>query len=286
MKRGMFDPFKDLETAGYLRNVRGDKDPRNIKRFEHDLFELKLAVALDFLATRRRVTYQDFLSVHKTLFAAYYPWAGQDRWATAPNIAVRKGEVEFADPNPQVSQRAVEYGLELAQQPGVMARKPGEVMGLFAYGHPFLDGNGRTMLLVHLELCHRAGFSIDWACTEKGAYLEALSQEIAAPGRGILDAHLLQFKGPKLERGSWGDSILSMRGLDGLDDSNEIDGDLSDPAMAEKYRQLEARRGYAYSSVDGTATPAADSASIPNEHDESRSEPDQKKPASASGWEP
>ncbi|WP_414702949.1 hypothetical protein [Polaromonas sp. UBA4122] len=24
-------------------------------------------------------------------------------------------------------------------------------MGLFEYGHPFLDGNGRTILLVHLD---------------------------------------------------------------------------------------------------------------------------------------
>jgi cell filamentation protein len=73
-----------------------------------------------------------------------------------------------------------------------MAAKPGEVMGFFAYGHPFLDG--RTMLLVHVELCHRAGFSIEWHRTNKTHYLAAL---------GILDRYLLQFKGRRQKRSAW-----------------------------------------------------------------------------------
>lgn len=130
-----------------------------------------------------------------------------------------------------------------------MVNKPGEVMGLFAYGHPFLDGNGRTMLLVHFELCHRAGFSIAWAKTEKTQYLDALSLEIDSPGKGHLDTYLIKFKEPQLKRGSWGNNILSMKGLDGLDESNQIDGDLSDPAIAAKYRDHEAKRGYQYSEL-------------------------------------
>lgn len=130
-----------------------------------------------------------------------------------------------------------------------MARKPGEVMGLFAFGHPFLDGNGRTMLLVHMELCHRAGFSIAWGRTDKTEYLAALTQEIERPAAGALDAYLLQFKAPQLARGMWGAEIHSVRGLGGLDDDNQVDGDWSDPAIAEKYRLHELQRGYAYSSA-------------------------------------
>ncbi|WP_084136082.1 Fic family protein [Pollutimonas bauzanensis] len=40
-------------------------------------------------------------------------------------------------------------------------------MGMFAYGHPFLDGNGRTMLVVRSELCFRANMSVDWTQTQK-----------------------------------------------------------------------------------------------------------------------
>ena len=68
-----------------------------------------------------------------------------------------------------------------------MRARPGEVMGHLAFGHPFLDGNGRTLLLVHSELCRRAGFSIDWPRTRKADYLAALTKEIESPGKDILD---------------------------------------------------------------------------------------------------
>lgn len=247
----MLDPFNDFETAGYLRNVRQDKDQSVIKHFEHNLFRANLDATLDYLASREELIYEDFLAVHRILFSDYYPWSGQDRATTMPNSAVRKGDVLFS--HPQASRLAVEHGLRLGQDKSAMNQKPGEVMGLFAYGHPFLDGNGRTMLLVHMELCHRAGFSIAWQKTKKADYLNALSQEIDTPGKGVLDAYLLQFKCAQLNRGNWGIEILSMKGLDGLDEANQIDGDLSDPAVAEKYRKFDEKRGYAYVAVQTLA---------------------------------
>lgn len=247
MKNAMFDPFGDFEAAGYLRNVRGDKDRDVITQFEHILFRANLDAALAHLASCKEVSYQDFLSVHRVLFSDYYPWAGQDRASTMPNSAVKKADVLFS--HPQSARLAVEHGLRLGQDIEAMNSKPGEVMGLFAYGHPFLDGNGRTMLLVHIELAHRAGFSIAWEKTKKSDYLSALSEEIMSPGRGILDAYLLQFKGQCINRKEWGASILSVKGLDGLDDANQVDGDLSDVTVAEKYRKFEEKRGYTYVSL-------------------------------------
>ena len=49
----------------------------------------------------------------------------------------------------------------------LLLQRPGEVMGLFAYGHPFLYGKGRTMLVIHTELCHRTGLCIEWHRTSK-----------------------------------------------------------------------------------------------------------------------
>lgn len=161
-----------------------------------------------------------------------------------PDRAVLKGDVSFC--HPCDSLRAVETGLRIGSDKNLMNKKLGEVMGLFAYAHPFLDGNGRTMLLFHIELSHRAGFSIAWASTNKVDYLNALSEEINKPGQGILDAYLLKFKGPQLARNKWGEEILSINGLDGLDNNNQIDGDLSDPEVAEKYRKFEEQRGYTY----------------------------------------
>ncbi|MEI6068708.1 MAG: Fic family protein [Methylococcaceae bacterium] len=244
MRTAMFDPFLDFESAGYLRNVRKDKIESDIKNFEHELFRVNLDKALDYLSIQKKLVYSHFLEVHRILFSDYYPWAGQDRSSTMPDLAVAKGAVLFC--HPLDSRRAIEEGLRIGQEMDLMAKKPGEVMGLFAYGHPFLDGNGRTMLLVHLELIYRAGFSITWADTNKAHYLTALSNEIDKPGLGILDTYLLKFKSDRLERNEWGKTILSIKGLDGLDADNQIIGDLTDPVVVEKYRQFEQQRGYSY----------------------------------------
>jgi cell filamentation protein len=38
----------------------------------------------------------------------------------------------------------VQFALDHGQDPKYMTEKPGEIMGYLAYGHPFLDGNGRS----------------------------------------------------------------------------------------------------------------------------------------------
>ena len=247
----MFDPFKDFATAGYLRNRFQEKDFRIIKQIEHEVFVRNAPAAQQHLAGKAVVAYADFLTVHRILFSEFYPWAGQDRAATMPESAVKKGTVLFA--HPLSASLAVEQGLRLGQDKEVMSQKPGEVMGLFAYGHPFLDGNGRTMLLVHMEMSHRAGFSINWAATSKTDYLHALSQEIEKPGCGILDTYLLKFKGPQVDRDAWGARVQSIKGLDGLDDSNQVDGDLADPTVAEKYRRFDEQRSYSYVQLQSLA---------------------------------
>ena len=66
-------------------------------------------------------------------------------------------------------------------------------MGTLAFAHPFLDGNGRALMVVHTELAHRAGISIDWQQTNKTDYLAALTRELDEPGKGHLDAYLRPF---------------------------------------------------------------------------------------------
>ena len=67
----MFDPFGDFATAGYLRNVRKDKDARIIKHLEHNLFRAKIPAAFVYLAEKKQITYPDFMAVHRILFADY-----------------------------------------------------------------------------------------------------------------------------------------------------------------------------------------------------------------------
>jgi cell filamentation protein len=59
--------------------------------------------------------------------------------------------------------RRVDFALSHGQDKAFMAANPGEVMGYLAFGHPFLDGNGRAIMTVHAMMAQRAGFSVDWA---------------------------------------------------------------------------------------------------------------------------
>lgn len=238
----MFDPFNDCDTAGYLRNKFGEKDARIIKVIEHEVFFRHIQTAIRHLAGKDNIDYTDFLAVHGILFSEFYPWAGQDRATTAPKVWIRKGSVEFCDALD--CQRAIDDGLRRAHSEENMRQNLGTVMGCFAHGHPFLDGNGRTLLLVHMELCYRAGFSVAWPDTNKDAYLAALTEELDKPYKGILDTYLSQFIVPRMERDEWGKHIQSIKGLDGLDENNVVVGDLNDPAIAEIYRQRDKKRSY------------------------------------------
>ena len=238
----MFDPFKDFQTAGYLRNFDGEKDLYIVKVVEHELFRANLLEAVDSLSRLERLTYQDFLQVHRILFQGFYPWAGQDRATTAPESSINKGQTLFA--HPYAAELAVNEGLRLGHEAKKMRTRLGEVMGLFAFGHPFLDGNGRTMLLVHAELCRRAGFSILWQHTRKNDYLLALTNEIASPGKGILDRYLFEFIGPAQATGEWINTVKTLQGLDGTSAQDEIVGSFQDPAVFAQYQQFERQRGY------------------------------------------
>ncbi|WP_262377613.1 hypothetical protein VRB50_19510 [Pseudomonas poae] len=49
----MFDPFKDFDARGYLRNVVGEKNLNIVKQLEHDLFTANLADAMAYLSRKK-----------------------------------------------------------------------------------------------------------------------------------------------------------------------------------------------------------------------------------------
>lgn len=186
-----FDPFGDFETEGYLRNVEKEKDLNIVKRLEHTSFTTGLDEAFTALAKSAQLSYSNVLRTHSILFNAVYPWAGEDRLSTAPTLSVRKGPVVFA--NPSEIRPAVEFALREGQEKDYLRAHPGEIMGYLAFGHPFLDGSGRTIVPLFAVLAQRAGFSVDWGATDKDAYLNALTNEIEAPSNGHLDNYLHPF---------------------------------------------------------------------------------------------
>jgi cell filamentation protein len=237
----IFDPFGDFQTRGYLRNPFQEKDPEIIKHLEHSAFVAGIGEAAKHLSSIRTLSYDDVLQTHKILFGDLYPWAGQDRLQTAPGIAVSKGPALFA--HPRDARAAVAYGLKLGSEVTAMRARPGEVMGYLAFGHPFLDGNGRVILLVHAELAERAGFSVDWAATDKKAYLNALTREIERPNAGHLDAYLKAYIQEPVGAARLALHVVNTRGLDGSAAAeNRVLGDISDPAIYARYETQRLQR--------------------------------------------
>ena len=237
----MFDPFNDYDDVGYLRNNLKEKDIFLVKKLEHDSYNANLDEAISYSIDQDYLNYEHFLNVHKILFSDLYPWAGQDRFEIAKNIAVSKANIFFS--HPFDIRLAVNEGLNISQTKNQMDYRLGEVMGLFAYGHPFLDGNGRTMLIIHSTLCYKAGFSIDWKKTNKNDYLKLLSQEIENPAKGILDNYLLKFKTDPLNLKEIHNQLSTINGLDGLDDNNE-ENDINNKNIIKSYQQFENKRNY------------------------------------------
>lgn len=232
----MFDPFSDFETAGYLRNFEGLKDPDEIKVQEHAFFEANLEEALDRLSNHNGPqAYEHFLEVHAILFQDFYPWAGQDRHMLDVGRLVEKGDVQFEVA--ERSRQAVEWGLRMGNDTRTIRLKPGAVMGAFAWGHPFLDGNGRTMLLVHTALCARAGFSIAWQLTRKNEYLRALTAEIRTPDQGALDEYFRPLISPISSRDDWLSQIIALPGLDGSQMDENVAYQANDADAVERYTE-------------------------------------------------
>ena len=238
-----FDPFGDFATEGYLRNFEKEKDLAIVKRAENASFTTGLDEAFASLSKAKTLSYDDVLKTHGILFGAIYPWAGQDRTATAPKLTIRKGPVIFANA-PEI-RAAVQFALRKGQDKASMKANPGEIMGYLAYGHPFLDGNGRTIMTVHSVLAQRAGFSIDWSATTKDAYLDALTKEIENPSKGHLDAYLKPFMRDPIAYERLATAMVLAPGLAGAVQEaalNEVLGNIDEPAVKAQYEAMLTKR--------------------------------------------
>ena len=239
-----FDPFGDFDSRGYLRNLEQEKDLDIVRRLEHVSFTTGLDDAFKHLSGIKQITYKDVLDTHKALFEAVYPWAGEDRATNAPELAVTRGGVLFA--HPQDIRRAVDTALARGQDKAFMRAKPGEVMGYLAFAHPFLDGNGRTIMVVHSVLAQRAGISIDWAATNKDAYLAALTEEIENPDRGMLDQYLKPFIRAAIAEDQLAEQVKELPGLSGATaeepGADVVLGKVSEPTVQERYQAQRMRR--------------------------------------------
>lgn len=185
MELGVLDPFGDYETRGYLHNHYRAKDPATLRRLEEASFENELHGVLRSLRRVPEIRYWDILEVHRKMFRSVYPWAGQDRSVTAPHLAIVKAGYNNLFAHPADVRRASEYALELAKDFNELRKKPGQIFGYLAHSHPFLEGNGRTILTIFADLCRRANFHIAWHLIPKESFLRSLTYELLRPGEHL-----------------------------------------------------------------------------------------------------
>jgi cell filamentation protein len=186
-----FDIFGDAKTRGYLQNVASLPKGTALSRLENTAFEGNLEKALDNLVSKAKLDHGDILKTHEILFKDVYPtWAGKDRNEVAPDLVISKAARTDLFALPRIIYPATEQALKHGQDLYFMRSKPGEVMGELAFAHPFLDGNGRTIITVHTELARRAGMTVEWEKTNKQQYIAALTKELLTPGKGHLDRYL------------------------------------------------------------------------------------------------
>jgi cell filamentation protein len=186
-------PFGDYETAGYLRNIYQEKNLRLVGHLETAAFEQEVLSTVRFLRRLPTLRYQHITETHHRLLNALYPWAGQDRSITAPDIAIAKGGYSNLFAHPADCQRAAEYALHHGQDASYLRAHPGEVFGYLAHAHPFLEGNGRTILTIFAELTRRSGFHVEWESIDKAQFLLTLTRESLGPGKAIMDGLVLPY---------------------------------------------------------------------------------------------
>ncbi len=68
-------------------------------------------------------------------------------------------------------------------------------------------------MVLHTEMSHRAGISINWVQTDKTAYLTALTAELNDPGKGHLDQYLKPFISNVVDRQQSTSALKSLQGL-------------------------------------------------------------------------
>ena len=193
MELQILDPFGDYESAGYLRNFYQQKDLRIVGHLETAAFEQEVIQTIRFLRRLPALCYDHITETHQRLFDSLYPWAGQDRSVTAPDIAIVKAGYNTLFAHPMDVRRAAEYALTLGQDPEYLREHPGEVFGYLAHAHPFLEGNGRT---IYADLSRRARFHVEWEAIDKTEFLETLTRELLDPGKSIMDQLVLPHSYP------------------------------------------------------------------------------------------
>jgi cell filamentation protein len=238
-----FDPFGDCEKRGYLRNLARTKDPKIVRQTEHASFTTGLDAAFTSLASQKRPSYETCWGRIRSCLTRFT--RGRDkrpldhRAASCREQGKRPGENLIRLPAGHTARDRPWAGARTGQDVDGCEARRGH--GNFAHGHPFLDSNSRTIMVLHCVLAQRAGFSIDWVATNKSDYLTALTKELEDPHKRHLDGYLKPFIKSAISPDAFAAKIPAAPGLDGEGEDTVL-GRTDDPELKARYEAQELKR--------------------------------------------
>ncbi len=172
------DRYSYPGTHTFINNF-GVRDPDKLAELEAEL----TAAAVDDLPDIWPVSDAGLKAIHRGLFGAIYPWAGQYRAETLTKVGEEPGQdVRFAE-GPLVTSQMAGFFKSLSADVA-----NGNLKGIdqrtFSYRaavymaelnaiHPFPDGNGRVQRIFLAELAGRGGFELDHAKLTRETWIPA-----------------------------------------------------------------------------------------------------------------
>ncbi|MEV6256949.1 Fic family protein [Nocardia sp. NPDC051911] len=185
------DPYIDPES-GVLRNRLGIVDAEQLRRAEADL---SLAALAD-LGTRILPGSYDLdhlRAFHREIFGDIFSWAGEIRVVgiakSDPFCLPQHIEPYSADVFGGLAKERYLRGCSRAEFVERLTHYFAEVNAI----HPFREGNGRTQRAFFRQLCHEAGWVIDWSSLDRDDNIRASHASLRGdndPLRDLLDCLL------------------------------------------------------------------------------------------------
>jgi cell filamentation protein len=162
------DPYC-LPGTKVLRNVQGFTDKNQLERFE----SLSASLAADDLYKHfphsTDLTY--LKAIHRTLFGAVYPWAGETRRDLDHMTKTRENGSVVTYGNSAYVEAELSRIFALLAAENYLKGLPIDrfaIRAAYFYGeldaiHAFREGNSRTLRVFFAAVAYNAGFKADWA---------------------------------------------------------------------------------------------------------------------------
>ena len=159
------DPYVDPES-GLLANSLGITDADGLRLAEADYSSLGLATLLRS-GFRPSYTPEDLRAIHRELFGAVYPWAGEFRTVEIRKSTALDSPIFMPSANVENALGITLSALDAEDRlvgldDDEFASKLASYFNDLNYIHPFREGNGRTQRVFWSLVAAEGGRRIDW----------------------------------------------------------------------------------------------------------------------------